>query len=140
MNNDLKQAKEILKNENLCIVAVRNGKTVLKSSEKGVKALVGALRKDPTALFGSSAADKVVGKAAALLMVKGNISRVFTPVISQGAFDFLERNGVNVKFGCKTGHIMRQDKSGICPMEQRCMEIEDPEEGFGILKEWPDRK
>lgn len=65
-----------------CVVA--NGK-VHTFRQHGVADLYGLLKQDETFLKGASVADKVVGKAAAALMVLGGIKRLCADVISSSA-------------------------------------------------------
>ena len=65
MNSNLEKAKNLL-SEGVYTFAAVNGKHVLTSSERGVKPLL-LLLDAGESLNGFSAADKVIGKAAAFL-------------------------------------------------------------------------
>ena len=64
---DIELAKQILNNENKTIVIVKDGKVIFTSENKGIKPVCEAFNELKDELKGSSAADKVVGKAAAMI-------------------------------------------------------------------------
>ena len=67
---------------------------------------------------GGSAADKVIGKAAAILFVYARISAVYGHVISRGAADVFDKYGITYSYGTITDHIVNRSGTGICPMEE----------------------
>ena len=72
--NDLERAKEGLSGHTLCLA---RGEEVLVRDERGIAPMM-ALLAEGKDLKGFSAADRVVGKAAAMLFVKAKIScRIF---------------------------------------------------------------
>lgn len=84
-------------------------------------------------LHGFSVADLVVGKAAAMLFVRAGIAEVFARVISRSGKDYLERHGIPVAYETLTDSIRNRAGTGICPMEQTVLAIDDPEEGYLAL-------
>ena len=63
------------------------------STERGVKPLLDFIENGPN-LRGFSAADKIVGKAAALLYVLLGVKEVYAPVMSETALYTLAHNGI----------------------------------------------
>ena len=86
----LEKAKSILLSTASTIAVVSNGE-VFTSQERGVKPLLHLLTEKKGFLKGASVADKVIGKAAALLMVLGEIKEVHTLIISEPAIKVFER-------------------------------------------------
>ncbi len=79
--------------------------------------------------------DKVVGLAAARLMVySGIIEAVRTPLASQPAKQFLEENGVRISADEVVAHIFRKDKSAICPGEIMAMGTENRDDYLARVK------
>ena len=81
-----------------------------------------------------SVADKVVGKAAAMLFVKCGIKQVFAKTLSQNGKKILERFGIPYEYETLTEKIINRDGTDICPMEKTVLNIEDIEEGYTALK------
>ena len=80
MTESLERAKSLLKSTDSTI-AVVSVDEVFTSQERGVKPLLHLLTDKKGFLKGAFVADKVIGKAAALLMVLGEIKEVHTLII-----------------------------------------------------------
>lgn len=91
------------------------------------------LTADPGFLSGAFAADKIVGKAAALLFILGKVTSIYAGVVSRPALDVFSAHGVSAQYGRVVSNIINRDKTGICPMEQAVLDIFDPEEAFLAL-------
>lgn len=79
--------------------------------------------------------DKVVGLAAARLMVySGIIEAVLTPLVSKPAKQFLEENGVRISADQVVANILRKDKSAICPGEVMAMGTENCDDYLAGVK------
>lgn len=131
---DIQKVKSSLQNSGASCVLV-NGNVSLQSPLPGILPLLGWLEAEPDALQSSCVADKVVGKAAALLMVLGGVSEVYAEVISAPAEECFRKNGIAFSCGTEVPSILNRDQSGMCPMEKRCMEIESPQKAYEVLKE-----
>lgn len=81
------------------------------------------------ALVGYCAADRVVGRAAAMLFVKAGV-RAVLDVMSVGAERLLKAHGVET--GCDTlaDGILNRDKTGPCPMESAVRDTDDIDGGM----------
>ena len=88
MNKDLEQAKALLENnEEYTCAACRAGES-FASEEHGVRPLMRWLN-EGTDLSGASAADRIVGKAAAFLYVLLGVRTVYAPLMSVPARETL---------------------------------------------------
>jgi len=82
----------------------------------------------------ASLTDKVVGRAAARLIVRpGIIGKVTAGVISRGALQHLSDYSIPVKWIEKTDVILRGDGKGICPMEELSNRLPDDRDYFPAL-------
>ena len=132
-NNNLEKAIKILEEEkDLTLVLVLN-EDIYKSSEKGIKPLLQLLNSGKNYL-NYSAADKIVGKAAAMLYKLLNVNDIYGEVMSIRAINFLEQNNINFKYKIKTNEIINRKGTGICPMEQTVLNIENPTEAKKLLE------
>lgn len=132
MNDILLNLKESLSSENFTIV-IRKDDKFFSSYERGVKPLIHLIDNDLSFLENSSVADKVIGKAAALLMVLGKIKEVHTIVISEPAIEVFKKFNIAFHFDKKVKNIINRQGDGLCPMERLCLDIEDPKEAFIII-------
>ena len=133
MNNPLEQAWALLKEQELtCAVVCPDGRT-LQSKERGIKPVLDLLRQDAGAIRGASAADKVVGKAAAMLFVHGGIQELHTDVISTPALAYLEEHHIPTAYETCVPHIINRDGTDMCPMEKWSLPLERPEDAFALF-------
>ena len=86
-------------------------------------------------LRGAVVADKVIGKAAAFLLVLGGVREVFAGVISIPAAEVLENAGIPYTFEKKVQNIENRRHDGICPMESAVLSCNDAEEGYLLLQQ-----
>jgi predicted aldo/keto reductase-like oxidoreductase len=128
----------VLKNEDLSCV-ITNGETTYKSKKAGVAPLCEFIERGVNAR-GFSAADKVVGRAAALLFAKLGVASVYALVISKGAKKVLENHKIKYLFDAEVASIKNKSGTGVCPMEKAVMKTDDPNEAYRILKEKTARK
>ncbi len=84
-------------------------------------------------LSGHSAADIIVGKAAAMLFVKAGISAVHGRVMSEAGKKYLEERGIPCTWDTLTGKIINRAGTDVCPMEKTVADIEDAELGYKAL-------
>ena len=66
-NHDLELAKLRLTEENLSLVIVKHGEVIFETRKQGISGFLQAIDEQEKSLVGASAADKIVGVAAATL-------------------------------------------------------------------------
>ncbi len=131
--NDL---KEILLKENHTIVIYKNDASVFTSDDRGVAPLMRLLKEDKTQLKDSVVVDKVIGKAAALLMAYGEVKEVYTPTISLPAIQVFKNHDIKITFDKEVDRIINRKGDGLCPMESLCINIDNPAEAFLRISEF----
>lgn len=125
--------KALLAEENLTCV-LSDGNRLIKSRERGVKPLIGFIESGKS-FKGFTAADKVVGKAAALLYALMGVTALYAGVISAGALEVCNSNGIYVEYGKSVQYIINRNGDGVCPMEQATAQISDPLAAFEAIKQ-----
>ena len=120
-----------------CVIS--NGSEIRTFTKRGVIDLYELLESNPKFLNGSSIADKVVGKAAATLMILGNVAHIYADIISEPAIALLKNSQIELKFGKVIPYIENRDKSGICPLETICCNANSQEEIYLLIKEFVER-
>lgn len=120
--DDLKKAKKLLAQEGYtCVLCC--GEQLHTSRQRGVRPLMELLQAD---VSGFSAADRVVGKATALLYCLLGIRRLYAGVISDAAITVLEEHGICAQWDTQVPYIINRDGTGRCPMETATEHISDP--------------
>ena len=131
---DIEIAKNDVREKGLALSVVKDGNTILQSKTPGVSALVTAIERDRQNFRGASAADKVLGRAAAMLFVYSQVKCIFALMASQDAVLTLER--FNIPFECEktVARILNRNQTSTCPFEDLIQGVEDPQDAFGKLK------
>ena len=129
MTDPLERAKSLFKSTDSTI-AVVSVDDVFTSHERGVKPLLHLLTEKKGFLKGASVADKVIGKAAALLMALGEIKEVHTLIISEPAIQVFEKYNIPCFYDKKVTRIVNRAGDGLCPMETLCLDVDEPQEAF----------
>ena len=131
--DDLLHAKRLLTDGGYSCVLCR-GETVLTSCQRGVTPMLewlgGAL-----ALDGYAAADKVVGKAAAMLFVYAGVSQVYGRVMSRAALALFAQHGVLATYGALVDAVKNRAGTGLCPMELAVANMDDPAAALAVIIE-----
>lgn len=131
---DLDLARALLiANKDATLVAVR-GDEIVVCRDRGVKPLLKMVA-EGRSLKGFSVADKVVGKAPALLYAALGPEAVFSPVMSWTGRAVLLAAGIFVSHDVLVPHISNRAKSGQCPMDESVTNIWEPYEAVGVLEE-----
>lgn len=119
-----------------CVIA--NKEKIRTFTQRGVADLYGLLQSDPNFLKDASIADKVVGKGAAALMILGGIKELYTDLISTNALDLLRQWNVKVSFSQEVPFIWNRDRTGGCPVETLCNDVELPSDMLPLIRNFID--
>jgi hypothetical protein len=125
---DLDLARQIFRERNLSLVMVKEGGLLFESASSGINGLLQAIDALNGSLHGSSVADKVVGRAAALLLVYAHAKEVYAATVSNEGLKALEENGVPVEYDALVQQILDRTGKNICPFEKASQTIRAPEE------------
>ena len=128
--NDLEKARSLLASHSLCLV---KGDEVIIDDRSGISPLMSFIEQNKD-LNGFSAADKVVGKAAAFLMIKCGIKAVYASVLSRPAYELLVSYRKELQYSTLTEKIINREGTGICPMEKEVLSATSPQEAYSFLK------
>ncbi len=128
--NDTEKAKKELTGDITCVLV--KGENIYTSTKTGIAPMLNLI-KDGVNLEGYSAADKIVGKAAAMLFVKAGVKDVFAEVISSDAISYLKKHKIEFSYNEATPYIINRKKTGNCPMEEAVKNTDDFNEGYEIL-------
>ena len=117
-----------------CVVS--NGYETRIFTKQGVADLYGLMENNPEFLKGSSVADKVVGKAAATLMIIGGVTHIYADLISESAITLIKNTKAELKYCKVVPFIKNRDKSDSCPLEKICNQTDSPQELLMLIGEF----
>lgn len=111
----------------------RKGEQERTDTRRGVRPLLDFLQTGED-FEGWSVADKVVGKASALLYCLLHVRRVYAPVISRPALEVLESHGIACEYDQLVPGIRNRTNTGPCPMEAATADLSDPQKAPEVLE------
>jgi len=131
---ELELAKKILREENLSLVIVKGAKVLFKSGSSGISGLLQAIENLNEKLHKSSVADRVIGRAAALLLVYFHAEEVYGATVSREGLRVLKEGGIPLEHGNIVSRILDREGKDICPFERFSLAISSPEEAYEKLR------
>ncbi len=131
--SDIERARAILRENAAFTCAFVRGEEIDTSTERGVKPLLARI--DGAApLTGFSCADRVVGRAAALLYVLLGAKEVHAEVLSRSGEEVFKAHKIAYRCDIFTEGIVNRVGTGSCPMELATAGISDPSEALHAIR------
>ena len=130
---EIDAAKAALAEPGVVCALAKNGRTET-SGKAGIRPILDWLAEPDDPLCGAVVADKVVGRAAALLFIHAGVKRLFAAVISEGAAVLLDSYGISYAFEQMVPVIINRAGNGQCPMEIKTAGIASPAEAYRLLR------
>jgi hypothetical protein len=130
---DFRIAKNRLIDRNLNLCIVKGGKILFESRSRGVASFLTAAQELKENLGGSCVADKVVGKAVALLCVHFKIAAVYADILSNPAKAVFERWSLCFDYNHLVENVLDAERTSLCPFERLVKNVLDPSEGYEKL-------
>ena len=133
---DLELAKARFCADSLAFVIVKDGAVLRTGTREGIGELIEAVDALGDAARGASLADKIVGKAVAMVARAAQIRAVYSPLASQAARDALAIEHIPLEYDRLVPLILNKRNDGPCPMERLTQPIHDPAQAVTALREF----
>ncbi len=134
--NDLELAKEKFRADSLAFVIVKDGAVLSTGTRDGIGELIQAIDALGEVGHGASLADKIVGKAVAMVARAAHMRAVYSPLASQAALDTLALDHIALEYDHLVPLILNKRNDGPCPMERLTQPIHDPLQAAAALREF----
>jgi hypothetical protein len=132
--SDLEIAKNVLYKKELTLAIVKNGEVMFETRSHRISGFLGAIEQLGDKLEYASLADRVAGKAIALLCVYAKIKEVYAEILSKKAKTVFEQNGIPNEWKELVDNVLDLNKSGVCPFENAADDISDPKDAYSIFR------
>lgn len=127
------QARRLIIADEADCVVVKDG--VMHSGRgRGVSPLLAFHDREAGFLKGATVADKVIGRAAAVILVSGGAVRVHGLTMSEDGKAYLEEHGIAVSWDRLVPRILNADRSDLCPLERSVAGKDSSEEALAALR------
>jgi hypothetical protein len=130
---DVDIAQKMICENGLGLVAIREGKVIMQSEDRGVRPFVQAITDLGEKLHGAVIGDRVVGRASAMLCIYSGAVSVYTPLVSDAAAVQLQLAGIKLIADKQTPYILNRQGTDMCPFEKMTEELKSPNEVFHAL-------
>lgn len=134
VQDDLAQARALLDAEKHAIVFVRAGLVLGVGDRHGVADLLTLAAALGPAAAGASVADRVVGRAAALVYRALDVAAVYAQTLSDAGAEALAAGGIPAAWGERVPEILNRAHDGVCPFEQAAATVDDPADAIPVLQ------
>ena len=117
--NDIEIVKKRLEDTSASLVVMNKNGEIREFYNRRVIDIVSLIKSGEKFLDGAIIADKVIGKVASALLVLAGVKEIYARTISEYAIEVLENNNIKYSFGNRVDYIINNDKTGMCPMENK---------------------
>lgn len=124
--SDLDTAKRLYHTHSYTFVIVQADRVVAFGTRDGVGELLDVVAEAGEILKGAALADKIVGKAVAMVAAHAGITAVYSPLMSEPAVHALQVRGIEAASDRIVPFIQNKRGDGLCPMEQLTLPFSEP--------------
>ncbi|MDZ7671934.1 MAG: DUF1893 domain-containing protein [Halanaerobiales bacterium] len=134
--NEKELAINELNNSEYSLIIVKSNKIVYKSKKESVGSIVGLLENNPEILKDAIVADKIIGRAVAMICDYSSVNFCYGKIVSKGAVDIFEKRNLEYEAENIVKAIKNRDNTDLCPIEKLTLDVDDSEEGIKRIKEF----
>jgi hypothetical protein len=131
---DLRIARHRLNEMSLALSVVKDGNIVLEAREHGISSILATIDTSCGKFHEASVADRVVGKAIAMLYVHAGVKATYATTLSKMAKQVLEEAAIFVEWTNLTENILNLERTDLCPFEKAVVRIRNPKTAYKRLK------
>jgi len=117
------------------LMVYSGGRLIFQSCSNGIRPHLEAIDSLGEKLRGSIMVDKIIGRAAALLILYSGAAEAHAALISIPGRQVLEQQGLRFSYAEETPHIKMLDGRIYCPFEAMVQGISDPAEAYRAIVE-----
>ncbi len=133
---DVELARQALQRDALAFALVKDGVVLRTGEREGIGELLEAVDALGDGIRGASLADKIVGKAVAMIARAAGLCAVYATLASEAARDALVQDQIPLAYERLVPLILNKRSDGPCPMERLTLPLTDPLEALAALREF----
>lgn len=116
--------KRMIDEELSCLAYLKVG--TYTSQYGGIRPLLQPINLDRDYFENAYVIDKVIGKSAAFLLIYSKVKKIHAFIMSEHAKNLLDLHNIVYSYDKLVPYIQNNLKTGMCPMEQSVINIDDP--------------
>lgn len=126
-------AKKTLIDGGYSCVVVKDGKVLHAVFGDGIHPIIKLYREHPEDMRGAVIADKIIGRAAAVVYVLCEIKAIYAHVISEPGILMLRAHNIEHTYHRAVPRIDNRTQTDMCPMERASFASDDPELSYASI-------
>ena len=130
--NAIESAINLIRADKASCVVIKDKKIVNIEHASGISPIIAMY--ESGVLENAVIVDKIIGKAAALVMSLGGVKACYGITTSVSAIEHLKSRGIEVKYDNCVDHIINRRGDGLCPMEDAVKDISNETEALEAIK------
>lgn len=119
---NLEIVKEKLYSTNASLVVLYSNGECKEYYQNRIKDIKKILQENGEALQGAIIADKVIGKVVGSILTVAGVEEIYADVMSKYAINVLDKNNIKYEYKELVDYIRNNEKTGMCPMENKYKE------------------
>ena len=123
----LDELKQRFKERGYACLIVKDGEELFSSTARGIFPVVQGVPK----MKGAYLADKIIGRAAALICVHGGILAVYADLMTESAAEIFSEYNILFEAEKIVEKILNREKNGLCPFEILAQDTTCPKQMLG---------
>ena len=123
-----------LDKQKLTLLVIKDGQVLFQSNKPGMEPLVELLESNMNNLVGTTVIARVLGFAAAKLLLWQHVMRIDAMTASRPAQDLLRPSGIMVNAQVSTPLVCEPGKKLPCRFEKLAVKYDHPEEFYHFLR------
>jgi hypothetical protein len=128
-------AKYLIRNGEMSCAVLKDGKIVYQGLGRGISPLIELYENGKGILSDAYVLDRVIGKAAAIILILGGVREVYGERMSKSAADCLKMHNIKTSCGEEVCMILNNAGTGMCPLENSVSNTDDLTEGYQKIKD-----
>ena len=131
----MNQYLELLEKSGNSLMIYKNGELLFESDLGGIRPHLKAINEHGDALEGTLMVDKILGRAAAFLVIYSKAAEAITVILSTPGRQVLEANNIKFSYLEEVPHIKMENGVIFCPFESMVQGIHDPKVAYAAIVE-----
>ena len=103
------------------------------SHERGIAPIMNMLKRDQSYFHDCIIVDKIIGKAAAMLLTLSHAQYIHGQLMSINAMRYLDEHGIAYSYDHACDIIINRTGTGMCPMEETVANVNDSQAAYRAL-------
>ncbi len=123
----------ITKHDDVSFVIINNEQIIHSSKGIGVKPILQLIKSNPNLINDNVVIDKIIGRAAAILLCKYKPKKVYGILMSKSAIEIFLHYKIEYGYNNLVENILNRTSNGLCPLEESVVGVFNLNDGEKLI-------